>query len=603
MIPRDFLDDLLSRIDIVSIIGSYIELKKRGTNYSALCPFHDEKTPSFTVNSNKQFYHCFGCGASGDAVNFLMEYCGLTFTQVLNDLAKQHGLVIPNKDEHKSAELKKKNLLKDKLKKTLVKAAIYYQNNLKNNENAISYLKKRNISGKTALRFHLGVALNKWNGLREVFSENYENQVLIDSGLVIKSESKSNRIYDRFRDRLIFPIFNIFGETIGFGARSFGKDHPKYLNSPETEIFSKGKELYGIFEAKNYINKSKEVIVVEGYMDVIGLFEHGVKNSVASLGTSFTKNQFFLLSRMAEKIIFMFDGDNAGKKAAHGALITILPELKPAVNIDFVFLPEGNDPDSYIMANGLDSLNELIKQAMPLSEFIFYLVSKGLDQNIVEGRTKIINNLLSLFKDMNEGILKNQIILEASNRFDFSSDELNVRKRSSSSISNKRMNSTSKKSNNQKLFSRDIKIFKIFVRFPSLINELDSFLNEIDTNTYPIFSETQKNAMEFISKCNMFKENSHDTLSTLKDAINQADQTERAVIDLLSISCEYDSAIDDMPNYDTGSASADLKYILKRFIIDHLESEASRIIKSGKSFDKLTQIRVKISELTNNKLG
>ena len=319
MIPRDFLDDLLSRIDIVSIIGSYIELKKKGANYSALCPFHDEKTPSFTVNSNKQFYHCFGCGASGDAVNFLMEYCGLTFTQVLNDLAKQHGLVIPNKDEQKSEELKKKILLKNKLKKTLVKAAIYYQNNLKNNENAISYLKKRNISGKTALRFHLGVALNKWNGLREVFSENYENQVLIDSGLVIKSESKSNRIYDRFRDRLIFPIFNIFGETIGFGARSFGKDHPKYLNSPETEIFSKGKELYGIFEAKNYINKSKEVIVVEGYMDVIGLFEHGVKNSVASLGTSFTKNQFFLLSRMAEKIIFMFDGDSAGKKAAHGA--------------------------------------------------------------------------------------------------------------------------------------------------------------------------------------------------------------------------------------------------------------------------------------------
>jgi DNA primase catalytic core len=529
-----------------------------------------------------------------------MEYCGLTFPQALDDLAKQNGLVVPNMNDQKSAELEKKFSIKSRQKKTLLKAARYYQKNLKNNDNAITYLKNRGISGKTALRFHLGVALKEWNGLREVFHDNYENQVLIDAGLVIKSESKSNINYDRFRHRLIFPIFNISGETIGFGARSFGKEQPKYLNSPETEIFSKGKELYGIFEAKNYITRSKEVIVVEGYMDVIGLFEHGVKNSVASLGTSFTKNQFFLLSRMAEKIVFMFDGDDAGKKAAQRALSSILPELRPPVNIDFVFLPEGYDPDSYVSAKGLDAINKLTKEAMPLSEFIFYLSSKGLDQKIVEGRTKLINNLLAFFKDMKEGILKNQIILEASKRFDFSSDELNIRKYSSNFNPNKSPKIFPKKFIAEKLVSRDIKIFKIFARFPRLLNELDSFLNEIDTNTYELFSTTQKNAIKFISNCNYLGKNSHESLSTLKNAINKAGHIENEVMDLLRNCCEYDSAIDDMPSYDETSARADLKNILKRFIVDHLESEASRIIKLGESFDKLTKIRVKISKLTGN---
>ncbi len=292
MIPRDFLDDLLIRTDIVSVIGSHIELKKKGTNYTALCPFHNEKTPSFTVNPSKQFYHCFGCGASGDTVSFLMQYCGLTFPQVLNDLAKQHGLSIPSLSQNDSETLKKKITLENKQKNILVKAARFYQTNLKGNQKAISYLKSRGISGKTALRFHLGVAPKGWNMLRDVFYEDYESKFLVDCGLVIKSETKSSGNYDRFRDRLIFPIFNVSGEVVGFGARSFGNENPKYLNSPETEIFSKGKELFGLFEAKHHINKSNQVIVVEGYMDVISLYESGVKNAVASLGTSFTKLNF-----------------------------------------------------------------------------------------------------------------------------------------------------------------------------------------------------------------------------------------------------------------------------------------------------------------------
>ena len=409
MIPRDFLDDLISRTDIVTVIGSHLELKKKGSNFSALCPFHSEKTPSFTVNAHKQFYHCFGCGASGDAVKFLMDYCGLSFTQVLSDLAKQHGMTVPNESQIQSTDFKEKNLVRSKLKQILITAARFYQKNLKENQKAVAYLKSRGISGKTALRFHLGVSLRGWSELRSVFHDDYDFKSLIDSGLVIQSESKSSVKYDRFRNRLMFPIFNISGEVIGFGARSFGDEQPKYLNSPETEIFSKGKELYGIFEAKGYINKAKEVIVVEGYMDVIGLYENGVKNTVATLGTSFTKVQFSTLSRIAETIVFMFDGDAAGKKAARRALNVILPELKSLIKVDFVFLPTGNDPDNYIRSQGLDAMNLLLKQAMPLSEFLFDLASKQLNQNIVEGRTKIVSNLQEFLKVMHEGILKNQI--------------------------------------------------------------------------------------------------------------------------------------------------------------------------------------------------
>jgi DNA primase len=603
MIPRDFLDDLLSRTDIVSVIGSHLELKKKGANFSALCPFHNEKTPSFTVNSNKQFYHCFGCGASGDAVKFLMEYCGMTFPEVLNDLAKQHGLTVPNDQKNESVDFREKNLIKKSLKKALVKAARFYQKNLKHEHKAINYLKSRGISGKTALRFHLGVALKGWHGLREVFFEDYDDQTMIDSGLIVKSEAKSSVNYDRFRDRLIFPIFNISGEVIGFGARSFGEEQPKYLNSPETEIFSKGKELFGIFEAKTHISKSKLVIVVEGYMDVIGLFENGVKNSVASLGTSFTKTQFITLSRMAEKIVFMFDGDNAGKKAAHRALVVILPELKSLVSVDFVFLPDGKDPDSYVRSQGLKALNLLVDKAMPMSEFIFYLASNGLSQNIVEGRTKIINNLLEFFKIMHESVLRNQIILEATNRFDFSAEEFELKKHGSSFSSRKKSQLSQKRISREKLISRDIRIFKIFIRFPLLLQELDVLLQEIDDSRYPIFSDIQKNAIIVILDNCSSSQNPQNNLAILKEVILKAEQIDSAVIDLLRKGCEVDLAIDDMPNYDVSSAKADLKYILKRLLIDYLESQASRIIKSGESFDKLSSIRTKISDLTGNKLS
>ncbi len=601
MIPRNFLDEILSRSDIISVIGSHIELKKKGVNFSALCPFHDEKTPSFTVNASKQFYHCFGCGASGDVVKFLMEFCGLTFPQVLNDLAKQSGLTIPNDSQIESVDFKKKNLLKKELKSFLVKAARFYQKNLKNNSKAIEYLKGRGISGKTALRFHLGVALNGWHELQEVF-EDYDGQGLIDAGLVIKSESKSSGNYDRFRNRLMFPIFNLSGEVIGFGARTFGEEQPKYLNSPETEIFSKGKELFGIFESRSQISKSKLVIVVEGYMDVIGLYENGVKNAVASLGTSFTKTQFLSLVRMTESIVFMFDGDNAGQKAAQRALTVILPEIESSVNVSFVFLPEGKDPDSYIRSQGLSALNILLSKSMPMSEFILNLASESLNQNIAEGRTKIINNLVGFFKTMPTSLLKNQIILEAINRFAFSAEALTSNKKYPNYSNQIKTQRSNRKMFSEKLISLDIRVFKIFVRFPSLLDELDVLMKEIDNTKHQIFSDIQNNAIIFILENCDCSQDQHNNLLIIKEAVFKVGQVKDGVIDLLKIVCEIDLAIDDIPSYNINSARSDLRYILKRLVINLLESQASQIIKSGESFDKLSEIRTKISGLTGNKL-
>ena len=602
MIPRDFLDDLISRTDIVTVIGSHLELKKKGSNFSALCPFHSEKTPSFTVNAHKQFYHCFGCGASGDAVKFLMDYCGLSFTQVLSDLAKQHGMTVPNESQIQSTDFKEKNLVRSKLKQILITAARFYQKNLKENQKAVAYLKSRGISGKTALRFHLGVSLRGWSELRSVFHDDYDFKSLIDSGLVIQSESKSSVKYDRFRNRLMFPIFNISGEVIGFGARSFGDEQPKYLNSPETEIFSKGKELYGIFEAKGYINKAKEVIVVEGYMDVIGLYENGVKNTVATLGTSFTKVQFSTLSRIAETIVFMFDGDAAGKKAARRALNVILPELKSLIKVDFVFLPTGNDPDNYIRSQGLDAMNLLLKQAMPLSEFLFDLASKQLNQNIVEGRTKIVSNLQEFLKVMHEGILKNQIILEAVKRFDFSAEVLNNDYTKFNYSHQKKLPSESKKLFSRKLIPLNVRIFKIFIRFPVLLREIDDLLSEIEASKYPIFSDIQKNAIIVLLNNSDFSKNSKHNLAKIKEAIKKTDYIDDDAIHLLKKGCDDDSTIDDMPDYGYNSAKEDVKYILKRLLINCLESQASQIIKNGESFDKLSEVRNKISNLTGNKL-
>tara|TARA_A100001011_G_scaffold102022_1_gene107503 strand:- start:561 stop:2372 length:1812 start_codon:yes stop_codon:yes gene_type:complete len=601
MIPRDFLDDLLSRTDIVSVIGSHIELKKKGINFSALCPFHNEKTPSFSVSPSKQFYHCFGCGESGDAVNFLMQYCGLSFIQVLEDLAKQHGMTIPNYSETNSKEIEKDNRTKKELKNILLDAARLYQKNLKTNSKAISYLKGRGISGETALRFHLGVSSKGWRNLRNSFKK-YGDQKLFDSGLVIKSNKLETENYDRFRDRLMFPIINISGEIVGFGARSFKNELPKYINSPETIVFSKGNELYGLFEAKNQILKTRKVFVVEGYMDVVGLFEFGIQNVVASLGTSFTNKQFKLLHRISEKIIFMFDGDSPGKNAAKRALSIVLPELKTgSVDIGFVFFPQGYDPDSYIRANGTKAFENLIHNATPLSEFILNISCEGENQSLAEGRTRIIKNLLDFFSQLAEGLLKNQIILEATKRFDFFNSELTINKNEvpSNLLNYRKENKVDFKID--KSLNLVPRAIGLFIRFPQLINELDELCSELKTSKSEIFSDSQKDAIIFIlDNCNL-KYSKNKNINIIRKMLSSSNIINSDLNALFTKASAESSAIDFLPNYDVNSAKEDLKFILKRALIEHLENKTSKIIRSGDSFDELVKLRERISAINFNK--
>lgn len=365
MIPDDFIQQLLSRVDIVEVIDRSVPLKKAGANYSACCPFHKEKSPSFTVSPTKQFYHCFGCGAHGSAIKFLMEYAGRSFPDAVEELAQGVGLTVPRD------ETKKTDPSAGPLFDAMITAANYYKANLRHSELAIDYFKKRGVSGEIAKRFHLGWAKPDWQGLQEVFEDYLENELILTGGLVKLGES--NRRYDTFRERVMFPILNQQGAVIGFGGRILGsKDDgqgPKYLNSPETPIFSKGRELYGLFQAQAAIRKVNRVLVVEGYMDVIALAQYGVEYVVATLGTATTEAHTQRLLRLADEVVFSFDGDAAGQRAAWRALENALPALRDGKQVRFLFLPTEHDPDSYIREHGREAFEQFIDSALPLSQY------------------------------------------------------------------------------------------------------------------------------------------------------------------------------------------------------------------------------------------
>ena len=404
MISDEFKNLLLQKVDIVDVISSHLDLKKRGGNYVGLCPFHDEKTPSFTVSSLKQFYYCFGCGAKGDVISFLINKCGFQFSDAINELAKQAGMEVP-KGKNSSQRSKKNEIKIKKLKAILLKTARFYKQNLKHNKSAVDYLKKREILGETAAKFHLGVANSNWQGLSAVFSD-YNSHLLSDAGIVLDSDPPGKK-YDRFRSRLIFPIINIAGEVIGFGGRAFKNENPKYLNSPETELFSKSKEFYGLFEARDHIIKSEQAIIVEGYFDVICLSQFSIKNVVATLGTSFSSYHFQRLIKWTNEIIFMFDGDMAGKKAASRSLQIIIPlMISQEIVVKFVFLPSGYDPDTFVRKFGSENLKELIFKSIHFSTFLLSFVSENVNLDIAEGRATAISKLRKILKDMPSGILK-----------------------------------------------------------------------------------------------------------------------------------------------------------------------------------------------------
>lgn len=415
-IPQQFIDDLLDRTDIVEIVDTRVTLRKSGRNYSGLCPFHSEKTPSFSVSPDKQFYYCFGCGAGGNAIGFLMEFDHLDFRAAVDDLARRAGMEVPQ--EAAGREDPEQQRQQKRLLEHLKNASLWYQRQLREHpqrQRAVDYLKARGLTGEIAKTFGIGYAPAGWHNLvRGLEASPQDEQQLIDAGLLIQKEQGGTdkvETYDRFRDRIIFPIQDSRGRTIAFGGRVLGDEKPKYLNSPETPVFSKGKELYGFYEARQANNRLSRFLIVEGYMDVVALAQHEVLNAVATLGTATSRDHLIKLFRTVPEVVFCFDGDQAGRQAAERALDTSLPIMEDGRQIRFMFLPEGDDPDSLVRKEGKAAFLARIERSLPLSDYFFERMRQQGDANSVEGKARISKLALAKLQSMPQGVLR-QLMLE-----------------------------------------------------------------------------------------------------------------------------------------------------------------------------------------------
>lgn len=400
-IPAQFIDDLIDRVDIVDLINGRIQLKKTGRDYQACCPFHDEKTPSFTVSREKQFYHCFGCGAHGTAVGFLMEYDNMGFVDAIEELAQQQGLEVPREGGHPSGpDLRP-------MYDTLEQAASYYGQQLRKHpqaQQAVEYLKARGLSGEIAAEFNVGYAPPGWDNLINQLGSNKESlERLRVTGMISEPDGKC---YDRFRNRIMFPIRDRRGRVIAFGGRVLGDDKPKYLNSPETPVFHKGRELYGLYEAHKALHKIQQLLVVEGYMDVVALAQFGIRYAVATLGTATTSEHMEQLFRVTHKIIFCFDGDRAGAEAGWKALKTTLPLMRDGREAKFLFLPDGEDPDTLIRKEGTEAFAKRIENATPLSRFMFDRLSEEMDISEPGGRARLAELAKPLMSSLPKGVFR-----------------------------------------------------------------------------------------------------------------------------------------------------------------------------------------------------
>ena len=417
MIPESFIQELLHRVDVVDLIDAYVPLKKAGANFAACCPFHNEKSPSFTVSPSKQFYHCFGCGAHGSAIGFLMEYSGLGFIDAIRELANRVGLQVPDEDLRRPQDGPRINALTE----VMARAARYFYEQLKHSPKAVTYLKERGVSGEIAQKFGIGYAPDGWQNLAAAFDD-YAAVELQQAGLVIKNEQ--GRLYDRFRDRVMFPIMNQKGEVIAFGGRVLGEGEPKYLNSPETPLFEKGREVFGLPQARAALREKDAAVVVEGYMDVVALAQHGVGNAVATLGTATTATHVQKLMRQVDRIVYCFDGDAAGRKAAWRALENSLEALPEQKSIGFVFLPDGEDPDSYVRSFGTEAFERLTRQATPLSEFLLRELASHCDMTSAEGRSKLVAEAKPLLTRLQTPLLRLQLVKRLAEASGFSQAEV-----------------------------------------------------------------------------------------------------------------------------------------------------------------------------------
>ena len=534
MIPQSFIADLLNRVDIVEVVGRHVTLKKAGANYQGLCPFHNEKSPSFSVSPTKQFYHCFGCGAHGSAISFLMEHSGLTYVDAIEDLARSAGLTVPHEERRPQDLAKQKQALA--LSEVMSPAADWYKQQLKVTPRAIEYLKNRGLSGEVAKRFNLGYAPEAWQGLEAVFGSYGEDtlaHVLVEAGLIIQAEAKR---YDRFRDRIMFPIRNTKGQVIAFGGRILDKGEPKYLNSPETPLFSKGNTLYGLFEARQAIRDKGYVIVCEGYMDVVALAQLGFANGVATLGTACTPNHVRSLMRQADRIVFSFDGDLAGQRAAKRALEACLPMMADDKEVKFLFLPEEHDPDSFVRERGAPAFEDAIAHAMPLSSFFIKVANEGHDWATPEGRAQTQHDAKPLLLAMPAIALRAQIIRELSQKIGITPAELESfcgiktvaptppSSQSSYPASPNYVGAGSDKSNTKKPWSKKSTIpqgppptaptdlaeqaLRILLQFPHLGRELDLEAKRLVLAAAAKRSEKAKTLMEdLIAQCEQMPSN------------------------------------------------------------------------------------------------
>lgn len=424
-IPQRFIDDLLGRVDVVEVVGERVQLKKAGRNFSGLCPFHQEKTPSFTVSADKQFYHCFGCGAHGNALRFLMEYDKLPFPEAVEQLAGRLGLDVPREgaDDPRAQQREKKRKEGVNL---LEVAASFYRERLKMQEgqSAQRYLQGRGLSPEVIDTYGIGYAPGGWEALKQHLSaKGIGEPVQVEYGLLIHRED-TGRTYDRFRDRVMFPIRDLRGRTLGFGGRVMGDEQPKYLNSPETPVFHKGRELYGLYEARQASSKLEQLVMVEGYMDVVALAQFGIHNAVATLGTATTEDHLSRLFRLVSRVVFCFDGDRAGRQAASRALETALPQMIDGREARFLFLPEGDDPDSLVRREGREAFEDRVTCAMPLSEFLFEQAAQGRDLNTVEGRERFASQVLEALNKVPDGMLKSLLLESLAKRSGLAQSQL-----------------------------------------------------------------------------------------------------------------------------------------------------------------------------------
>jgi len=397
-IPQHFIDELLARVDVVEVVDARVTLKKAGRDHMACCPFHNEKTPSFSVSQSKQFYHCFGCGANGNAIGFLMEYENMHFVDAVEALAESVGMEVPRDEQAAKARDETRPLYA-----TLEKVTLFYQRGLRDAPEAIDYLKRRGLSGETAKRFGIGYAPNGWDALQQSVAEEEAN--LLATGMLIPGKD-GGRPYQRFRDRIMFPIRDRRGRAIAFGGRVLGNAEPKYLNSPETPLFHKGRELYGLYEARRAAQTSGTVIVVEGYMDVVALAHHGIENAVATLGTAANREHSEALFRVVPNIVFCFDGDRAGRAAAARALLATLPCLQDGRDAHFLFLPEGEDPDSIVRARGTEGFLELLSARTPIIDFLHEHLASEIDTSGIGGKAQLAERAKPLLATIPHGVIR-----------------------------------------------------------------------------------------------------------------------------------------------------------------------------------------------------